>query len=98
MSELVVFNQWVPVDGCGTGGGALLPFSEPVAVTDVNVFAPLSQTPYPSPITLTINGRSFFNVGNPPDFRVIGNTITWESTLFSVSPVDDVIASYYYVL
>ena len=77
MSGLVVFNQWMPVDGCssGTGGDALLPFSEPVSVTSVNALSPLSQTPWPSPnvpITLMVNGRGFFNTAAPPDFSVAG--------------------------
>jgi hypothetical protein len=101
MTELVVFNQWTPVDGCssggGTGGSPLLPFSEPVSVPNVNVLAPLSQTPWPNPITLMVNGRGFFNVGSPPDFSVAGNAITWLSTEYSVSPGDDVVAIYYYL-
>ena len=98
MTDLPVFNQWMPVDGCSSGGAtALLPFSEPVSVTSVDALAPLSHTPYPNPITLMVNGRGFFNVGSPPDFSVSGNAITWLSTEYSVSPGDDVVAIYYYV-
>ena len=99
MSGLVVFNQWTPVDGCssGTGGSPLLPFSEPLSVTGVNALAQLSQTPWPNPITLMVNGRGFFNVGSPPDFSVSGNAITWLSTVYSVSPGDNVVAIYYYL-
>jgi hypothetical protein len=113
MSGLVVFNQWTPVDGCssggdwtgeggtcGDGGSPLLPFSEPVSVTGVNAFAPLSQTPWPNPaapITLMVNGRGFFNTASPPDFSVSGSAITWLSSIYSVSPGDDVVAIYYYV-
>jgi hypothetical protein len=99
VTDLLTFNQWMPVDGCssGTGGSQLLPFSEPVAVPSVNALAPLSQTPWPNPITLMVNGRGFFNVGAPPDFSVSGNAITWLSTEYSVSPGDDVVAIYYYL-
>ena len=111
MTGLIVFNEWVPVDGCssGTGGGGggggaggspLLPFSEPLSVPNVNVLAPLSQTPWPSPtapITLMVNGRGFFNTASPPDFSVSGVVITWLSTVYSVSPGDDVVAIYYYL-
>jgi hypothetical protein len=111
MTGLVVFNEWVPVDGCssssgggGGGGGGdgspLLPFSEPVSVTSVNALASLSHTPWPSPtapITLMVNGRGFFNTASPPDFSVSGSAITWLSTTYSVSPGDDVVAIYYYV-
>ena len=98
MTDLPVFNQWMPVDGCSSGGvTALLPFSEPLSVTSVDALAPLSQTPYPNPITLMVNGRGFFNVGSPPDFSVSGNAITWTSTEYSVSPGDDVVAIYYYI-
>jgi hypothetical protein len=98
MTELVIFNQWTPVAGCsGAGGDFLLPFSEPLSVTSVNLLAPLSQTPWPNPITLMVNGRGFNNVGSPPDFSVSGNAITWLSTEYSVSPGDDVVAIYYYV-
>lgn len=103
MSGLVVFNLWIPVDGCsagGPGGDTLLPFSEPVSVTNVNALAPLSQTPWPSPtspITLMVNGRGFLNTASPPDFSVSGNVINWLSTEYSVSPGDDVVAIYFYV-
>jgi hypothetical protein len=107
MSGLVVFNQWTPVDDCppwgstgdGSCGGStmLTPISEAVPVVDMNVFAPLSQTPVPNPITLVVNGRGFFNVGSPPDFSVSGNAITWLSAAYSVSPGDDVVAIYYYI-
>jgi hypothetical protein len=110
---LPIFNQWTPVDGCSSsgdwgggdggcvGGGpqAMLPISEAIAVTGVNALAPLSQTPTPlaSAVTLMVNGRGFFNVASPPDFSVSGNTITWLSSTYSVSPGDDVVASYFYV-
>ena len=98
MTDLPVFNQWMPVDGCSSGGAtSLLPISEPLSVTSVNGLAPLSQTPWPNPITLMVNGRGFFNVGSPPDFSVSGNDITWLSTEYSVSPGDDVVAIYYYI-
>ena len=102
MTDLVVFNQWTPVDGCssGTGGSPLLPFSEPLSVTSVNGLASLSQTPWPNPtvpITLMVNGRGFFNTAAPPDFSVSGNAITWLSMEYSVSPGDDVVAIYYYI-
>ena len=68
-----------------------------LSVTSVNALAPLSQTPWPNPITLMVNGRGFFNVGSPPDFSVSGTAITWLSTEYSVSPGDDVVAIYYYL-
>ena len=66
----------------------------------VNALAPLTQTPWPSPaapITLMVNGRGFFNTASPPDFSVSGSAITWLSTVYSVSPGDDVVAIYYYL-
>ena len=77
----------------------MLPISEPVAVTGVNALAPLTQTPTPlaNSVTLAVNGRAFFSVGSPPDFSVSGNAITWLSSEYSVSPGDDVVASYFYV-
>ena len=76
----------------------LTPISEAVPVVNVNVLAPLSQTPVPNPITLVVNGRGFFNVGSPPDFSVSGAEITWLSSTYSVSPGDDVVAIYYYLV
>ena len=76
MSGLIVFNQWMPVDGCssGTGGDALLPFSEPLSVTGAEcVGAAVASTPWPNPITLMVNGRGFFNVGSPPGFLGFGH-------------------------
>jgi hypothetical protein len=107
MSDLIVFNQWTPVDGCpawGDAGGdacggasAMTPISEAVPVTGVNVLGLLTHTPVPNPITLMVNGRGFFNVGTPPDFSVSGSAITWLSSTYSVSPGDDVVALYYYI-
>ena len=100
MTSFPVFNQWVPVAGCssgGAGGDALLPISEAVVVNDVNVFAPLSQTPYPGSFTLLVNGRGFSSAGSPPDFAVSGNTISWLSSTYSVVPDDEVVAIYFYV-
>ena len=107
MTGLVVFNQWTPVgdcpawgeaggeDACG-GASAMTPISEAVSVTDINMLGSLTHTPVPNPITLMVNGRGFFNVGSPPDFSVSGNSITWLSSTYSVSPGDDVVAIYYY--
>ena len=75
----------------------MLPISEAVTVNSVNALAPLSQTPASNAVTLSVNGRGFFNVGSPPDFSVSGNVITWLSTTYSVSPSDDVVASYFYM-
>ena len=51
MSSLPVFNQWTPVDGCLSGGAqAMLPISEAIAVSGVNMLAPLSQTQPRSPM------------------------------------------------
>jgi hypothetical protein len=107
MTGLPVFNQWTPVDNCPAwgdvggeicgGASAMTPISEVVSVTDVNMLGSLTHTPIPNPITLVVNGRGFFNVGSPPDFSVSGNAITWLSTVYSVSPGDDVVASYFYV-
>lgn len=74
----------------------LTPTSEAVVVTDVNTFAPLANVPVENPITMIINGRGFFPIGPDPAFTVSGNIITWVSTLFSVSPDDEVIVTYYY--
>ena len=100
MTSFPVFNQWIPVDGCssgGSGGDALLPISEALAVTGANALAPLSQTPYPGSFTILVNGRGFSSAGSPPDFSVSGTALTWLSTEYSVSPGDDVIAIYFYV-
>ena len=75
---------------------ATVPISEAVTVTGTNTFSLLSQTPISNPITLMVNGRGFFTVGSPPDFSVSGRAITWLSSLFSVSPGDDVVALYFY--
>ena len=76
----------------------MLPISEVVlTVNSINTLASLSQTPASNAVTLSINGRGFFNVGSPPDFSVSGNAITWLSTDYSVSPGDDVVASYFYI-
>ena len=77
----------------------MLPISEAVAVSGVNALAALSQTPAPlaSAVALMVNGRGFFNVAAPPDFSVSGTAITWLSTIYSVSPGDDVVASYFYM-
>ena len=77
----------------------MLPISEPIAVIDVNLLSPLSQTPTPlaSAVTLMVNGRGFSSAASPPDFSVFGNAITWLSSIYSVSPDDDVVASYFYV-
>ena len=76
----------------------MTPISEAISVTGVNALAPLSQTPagQASSVMLSVNGRGFFNVGSPPDFSVSGNAITWLSSEYSVSPGDDVVASYFY--
>jgi hypothetical protein len=95
---LVVFNQWTPIPSCGGGSDMLIPMSEPVTVTALNTFAPLSQTPFPGPITLTVNGRSFFSVGPDAAFSVNGQQLTWISETFSVNPGDEVVAVYYYVV
>lgn len=97
MTELPVFNQWTPVEGCGGGAQTMFPISEAVSVAGVNSLGSLSHTPVPNPITVVVNGRGFFNVGSPPDFSVSGNAITWLSTDYSVSPGDDVVAIYYYL-
>ncbi len=75
----------------------MLPISEAISISGVNVLAPLSQTPASNAVTLSVNGRGFFNVGSPPDFSVSGNAITWLSSTYSVSPGDDVVASYFYI-
>lgn len=77
----------------------MLPILEPVVVIGMNILAPLSQTPAAdtNSVTLMVNGRGFFNVGSPPDFSVSGNAITWLSTTYSVSPGDNVVASYFYI-
>ena len=98
MTGLLVFNQWTPVEGCSSGGATfMLPISEAVAVSAVNALAPLSQTPASNAVTLSVNGRVFFNVASPPDFSVSGNAITWLSSIYSVSPGDEVVASYFYM-
>ena len=48
-------------------------------------------------MTLMVNGRGFFNVASPPDFSVAGTAITWLSSIYSVTPDDDVVASYFYM-
>jgi hypothetical protein len=102
VTSLPAFNQWTPVEGCssgGAGGSFMLPISEAIVVNSVNVFAPLSQTPATnaSAVTLSVNGRNFFNVGPTPDFSISGTAITWLSSIYSVAPDDDVIASYFYI-
>ena len=112
MTGLPVFNQWTPVEGCSSGGEwggdggcagggatAMLPISEAVAVSGMNALAPLSHIPAPlaTSVTLMVNGRGFFNVGSLPDFSLSGAAITWLSTIYSVSPGDDVVASYFYM-
>ena len=62
-----------------------------------DTFAPLSQTPFPGPITLAVNGRCFFAVGEDAAFSVSGQVLTWTSKTFSVVPGDDVVANYYYL-
>jgi hypothetical protein len=79
-------------------GGSAVPISQAVTVTGVNTFAPLAHAPLPNPITLMVNGRGFFSVGTPPDFSVSGNTITWLSAIYSVSPGDKVVALYFYTV
>jgi hypothetical protein len=44
-----------------------------------------------------VNGRGFFNVVSPPDFSVAGTVITWLSSIYSVAPGDEVVASYFYL-
>ena len=96
------FNEWILVDACiclppaENGGLEVIPVSEAVTVTGTNAFAPLLHVPLPNPITLMVNGRGFFPVGSPPDFSVSGNVITWLNTIYSVSPIDEVIALYFY--
>lgn len=98
------FNEWITIDACvcppPSGGGdegmAVTPVIEAVVVTGVNALAPLAHVPLPNPVTLMVNGRGFFPVGSPPDFSVSGNIITWLSTIYAVSPSDDVVALYYY--
>ena len=74
----------------------MLPISEAVPVIGVNALGHLSQTPASNAVTLSVNGRSFFNVGSSADFSVSGNAITWLSSIYSVAPGDDVVASYFY--
>ena len=98
---MTAFNVWVEVEPCdppsgGGGGTGMIPFSEPLALTDVNTFGPLTHVPAADPVTITVNGHSFFNIGTPPDFSVSGVAITWLSTTYSVSPSDEVVANYYY--
>jgi hypothetical protein len=95
---LITFNQWTPVDGCGDPV-MLVPVSEAVVVSAVNEFAPLANIPAPTrPIAIIVNGRGFFPVGSPPSFSVEDNVVTWLSTIYSVSPGDDVVANYYYLV
>ena len=75
----------------------MLPFSEAVSVPNVNVLAPLSQTPCYQSVHAHGQRARLFQRGSPPDFSVSGNAITWLSTEYSVSPGDDVVAIYYYV-
>ena len=98
------FNEWITVEACVCVAPGpppdteldVTPVSEAVNVTGLNTFAPLAHIPVPNPITLMVNGRGFFPVGSPPDFTVSGNIIIWLSTIYSVSPSDDVVALYYY--
>lgn len=76
---------------------ATTPLTEAVAVTALNEFAPLSHTPVADSVTLYVNGRAFFSVGNAAAFTVSGNQITWTSTVFSVTTGDDAVAEYSYL-
>ena len=81
--------------------GFLAPYSEPVSVTDINTLSPLSQTPWPvrplpSCSWLTAAGSSIPRRCRISGFQ--GRAITWLSTVYSVSPGDEVVAVYYYVM
>jgi hypothetical protein len=74
----------------------MIPFSEPLALSDINTFGDLTHTPAADPVSIIVNGHGFFNVGTPADFSVSGVKITWLSTTYAVAPSDEVVAIYYY--
>ena len=102
MSGLPVFNQWTPVDGCSSEAGGAQRYvaffrSRRGHQCECACASVADAVAIRVAITLMVNGRGFFNVGSPPDFSVSGNAITWLSTIYSVSPGDDVVAIYFYI-
>ena len=74
-------------------GGAIA--IEPVTVTGLNAFAPLTYAPTTAFIVLCINNASvFFNVGAQAAFTVAGKNLTWISTSYNVQTSDNVVAIY----
>jgi hypothetical protein len=65
-----------------------------LTITTENILPPLSYTPDGQMMILFVNRTAFFAAAVPPDFVLSGNTIIWESTLYSVPPGAQVIAVY----
>lgn len=68
--------------------------SELLPISIVNIIPPLSQRPDGQMTILYVNGRAFSDVSGA--FSVSGNAITWASTIWGVSPGNEVVACYTY--
>jgi hypothetical protein len=67
-------------------------FAEALTVTARNTVSALTRTPA-GPVLLLVNGQGFLPVGAPP-FAVVGRTIQWLSTIYSLNVGDDVAVWY----
>jgi hypothetical protein len=89
-------NAWVQVPACnavassGGGGGNL--FTETVTVLGTNTFASLTHNADGSIGILFVNGLAF----SMPDVSFSGAIITWNGTIYAVTPGDTVFAFYSY--
>jgi hypothetical protein len=90
-------NVWSPVSPCapptaGTVGSGANLSNEPVTVTATNTFAALHHNADGNIGILFVNGLGF----SAPDVLFSGTTITWYSTVYSVTSGDTVFAFYSY--
>jgi hypothetical protein len=80
------------VAGGGSGGGGMQ--EDVLTITTLNVIPPLSAIPSGTAFTLFVDGRPFFLGVASPAFSILGVTITWISTIWSVNPGAEVVAVY----
>jgi hypothetical protein len=88
-------NAWVSVPACNvvaSVGGAGNLSNEPVTAMATNTFASLLHNADGNVGILFVNGLGF----SAPDVVFSGTVITWNSTIYSVTPADRVFAFYSY--